>query len=140
MDSRVEQLFAPEEKPEMPRREEKALREIIALVRPLLWSRDKQAMVDIDREILLPAETCRWREHYDLENLCEVFRGVLEKIGSTMLSTLATYVSSFDVEDTLAHFFDEFDHLTTRLINARFTSIADAFRIGFTEGQCDEPF
>jgi hypothetical protein len=136
----VDQMFAPEDKPKVPRREEKALREIIALVQPLVHSRGKAAKVDIGRDILVPAETCRWSEYYDLENLCEVFRVVLDQVGITILSTLAIYVSSFDPEDALSHFLGEIELLTNRLISAHCTSIIDAFRIGFTDELCDEPF
>ena len=136
----VDQMFAPEDKPEVPRRDEKSLREIIALAKPLVRSRGKEAKVDIGRDILVPAETCMWSEHDDLQNLCEVFQIVLDQIGSTILGTLTTYLSSFDPEDTLSYLFDGFDQLATRMINARYTSITDAFRVGFTEGYSDEPF
>lgn len=140
MDSCVDQMSAPQDNPEMPRRDEKDLREIITLVQPLLSNRGKAAKVDIGREILVPAETCRWNEHYDLENLCEVFRVVLDQVGRTILSTLATYVSSFDPEDALLQFLGDFELLANRLISAQCTSIIDAFRIGFTDELHDEPF
>ena len=79
-------------------------------------------------------------EHYDLENLCEVFRVVLDQVGRTILSTLATYVSSFDPEDALLRFLGDFELLVNRLISAHCTSIIDAFRIGFTDELHDEPF
>jgi len=133
-------MFAPEDKPEVPRKEVKDLREIIALVHPLVCTRGRAANVDIDRDILFPAETCKWSEHYDLVNLCEVFRFLLDQIGITILSTLATYLSNFDPEETLSHLYDGFDHLAARMVNAHYTSIIDAFRIGFAEGLDDEPF
>ena len=140
MDSCVDQLFAPEDKPEVTRREVKDLREIIALVHPLVRGGGKAANVDIGRDILVPAQTCQWSEYYDLVNLCEVFRILLDQVGITILSTLATYLSSFDPEETLSHFYDGFDHLAARMVNAHYTSIIDAFRIGFAEGLDDEPF
>ncbi len=140
MDSCVDQMFAPEDKPKVPRKEVEDLREIIALVHPLLRSGGKPANVDIGRDILLPAETCQWSEHYDLATLCEVFRILLDQVGITILSTLATYLSSFDPEETISHFYDGFDHLAARMINAHCTSIIDAFRIGFAEGFDDESF
>ena len=136
----ADQMFTPAEDPGVPRKDEKALREIIALVHPLVRSGGKAANVDIARDILVPAETCRWSEHYDLEKLCEVFRVVLDHVGITILSTLATYLSSLDPEDTLSYFFDGFDQLATRMISAHTTSIIDAFRIGFTDVPFDEPF
>ena len=140
MDSCVDQLFAPEDKPEVTRREVKDLREIIALVHPLVRNGGKAANVDIGRDILVPAQTCQWSEHYDLANLCEVFRILLNQVGITILNTLATYLSSFDPEETLSHLYDDFDHLAARMINAHCTSITDAFRIGFAEELDDEPF
>ena len=140
MDSCVDQLFPQEDKPEVTRREVKDLREIITLVQPLLGNRDKVAKVDIGRDILIPAETCRWSEHNDLENLCDVFRVVLDQVGRTILGTLATYVSSFDPEDALLKFLGDFELLVNRLLSAHCTSIIDAFRIGFAEGLDDEPF
>ena len=140
MDSCSDQMCAPEDKPDIPRRDEKDLREIITLVQPLLGNRDKVAKVDIGRDILIPAETCRWSEHNDLENLCDVFRVVLDQVGRTILGTLATYVSSFDPEDALLKFLGDFELLVNRLLSAHCTSIIDAFRIGFTEELCDEPF
>ncbi len=132
-------MFEPENKPDVPRRDEKDLREIITLVQPLLRNRGKAAKVDIGRDILVPAETCRWSEHYDLENLCEVFRVVLDQVGRTILSTLTTYVSSFAPEDALLHFLGDFELLVNRLLSAHCTSIIDAFRIGFTDELHDEP-
>ncbi len=140
MDLCGDQMFAPEDDPEVTWRDEKSLREIIALVQPLVRSEGKAVKVDIGRDILFPAETCRWSEHHDLENLCEVFRVVLDQVGRTILSTLATYMSSFDPEDTLSHFLDGIDQLVHRMISAYSTSIIDAFRIGFTEELDDEPF
>ena len=140
MDSCSEQMCAPEDKPDIPRRDEKDLREIITLVQPLLGNRDKVAKVDIGRDILIPAETCRWSEHNDLENLCDVFRVVLDQVGRTILGTLATYVSSFDPEDALLKFLGDFELLVNRLLSAHCTSIIDAFRIGFAEELHDEPF
>ena len=140
MDSCVNQMFAPEDGSGPARNAEISLRAMLDLVYPLIRHGHAPMSVNISEDILLPAERCEWSEQIELEKLCDVFSVVLDRVGTTVLTTLATYLNSYEPEQTLAHFFGGMEKLANLIMGAYGTSLIEAFRIGLTEGHDHEPF
>ena len=140
MNSLKEKRFSHEDDSvPMPDAEE-SLRAMIGLVYPLIRGGTKPAVVDISQDIMLPAEQCRWSEQLEIEQLCEVFSVVLEQVGNSILTTLATYLQTREAEYTLKHLIVSMEHLADSLNSAYDTSLIEAFRIGLLKGFDDEPF
>ena len=140
MDSwREKQLFATDDSEPMSDGEAR-LRETIELVHPLVRNGSNPALVDIADDIIYPAGQWEECDQRDLMRLCEIFRVVLERIGNTILATLATYIATSDGEHTLKHFLGEMEHLVQLLGEAYDTSLIEAFHMGFTKELDGEPF
>lgn len=117
-----------------------SLRAMIDLVYPLVRHGHTPMGVDISSDILLPAGQCGWSEQLELEKLCAVFSVVLDRVGNTVLTTIATYLNNCEPEQILAHFFGGMEKLANMIACAYGTSLIEAFRIGLTEGVDHEPF
>ena len=65
---------------------------------------------------------------------------VLDRVGTTVLTTLATYLRSYEPEQTLTHFFGGMEKLANLIASAYGTSLIEAFRMGLTEGDSHGPF
>ena len=140
MDVSVEERLSPEDEPESMSGAERTVRVMIELVRPLVISGSNPALLDIFEDIALPAQPRRWNEQLEIERLCEIFSFVLEQVGNSILTTLATYFPALEAERTLKHFLGAMEHLTDSLSSAYDTSLIEAFRIGLLKGFDDEPF
>ncbi len=140
MDVSVEERQSPEEEPESMSDAERTVRVMIELVRPLVLSGSKPELIDIFEDFALPVQQYRWSEQLEIERLCEIFSFVLEQVGNSILTTLATYFPTLEAEHALKHFVGAMEHLTDSLSSAYDTSLIEAFRIGLLKGFDDEPF
>ena len=140
MDTRVGTRLAGEDDPESMSDAERTVRATIGLVHPLVRNGSNPAIVDIAEEIIYPAGEWDEADQLDLGRLCEVFAVVLERIGTTILATLATYLATTDGEHTLKHFLGEMEGLVHLLSEAYDTSLIEAFHMGLTKELDDEPF
>lgn len=119
---------------------ERTVRAMIELVRPLVRSGSKPAVLDIFEDIVLPVQQRGWSEQVEIERLCAVFSVVLEQVGNTILTTLAAYLPTLEAEFTLKHFIGAMEQLADSLLEAYDTSLIEAFRIGLLKGFADESF
>ena len=119
---------------------EESLRTIIGLVHPLVRNGINPPVLDIEHDIMVPALENRHLEWRELEKLCAVCTMVLEQVGSTVLTTLDTYLSTREARYTLTHLIDEMEQLNLLLIRANTTSFFGAFYIGMLTEVAHEPF
>lgn len=117
-----------------------ALRTIIALVHPLCRGEGKSRIPDIAADIIAPAQQCDDDQKLEVERLCRLFSMVLEYLGNTVLSALATYLASFESACTLKRFLESVEQLTDALSDAYDASVLEAFRLQLFKGLYDEPF
>ena len=140
MDTRVGTRLAGGDDPESMSDAERTVRAIVELVHPLVRDGSYREVVDIAEEIIYPAGQWDEADQLDLKRLCEVFPMVLQRIGTTILATLATYMATTDGEHTLKHFLGEMEALVHLLSEAYETSLIEAFYIGLTKELDDELF
>jgi hypothetical protein len=139
-DSNVEQRLSCEDQPKSMSDVKASVRTMIEVVRPLVRGGSNPVALDIFEDIVLPAQQCRWSEQLEIEQLCAVFSLVLEQVGNSILTTLATYLPTCAAEHTLKHFIDSMENLVDQLECAYDTSLIEAFRIGLLKGFDDEQF
>ncbi|MEE1550297.1 MAG: hypothetical protein V1244_01585 [Nitrospinaceae bacterium] len=140
MNVSVEERLSPEEEPSTMSSAERTVRAMVELVLPLVISGSKPTLLDIFEDIALPTQQLRWNEQLEIERLCEIFTFVLEQVGNSILTTLASYFPALESEHTLKHFVSAMEHLADSLSSAYDTSLIEAFRIGLLKGFDDEPF
>lgn len=140
MDSCGEKEIFPEDSFGPVRNDRSGLRAMIEVVYPLIRHGETPMAVDISSDILLPAEQCGWNEQIELEKLCDVFSVVLDRVGTTVLTTLTEYLKKYDPEQTLTRLCDGIEKLAILIASAYGTSLIETFRMGLTEGGSHEPF
>ena len=123
--------FIPEDDSNSKYRGEDSLSRFIALAAPF---RDQDfPWIDIDEDIMRPAQQCGCYERGELNRLSTVFSMMLEKVVIAMLCTLDGYLASENLQSVLGQFVDSMQDLSRAAANARENTPVDAFRLGLLE-------
>lgn len=106
------------------------VRALVQLARALIAGQESLPTVEIEEQILKPAERCTRAENRELARLCCVFSMVLERAAQAVLEAVAEYLVTADGDGCLRGFTTSMKIITQALVDAYETSLLEAFRMG----------